>query len=206
MARWRLTAPHYLNVPGTEWEYSEVDTRSGRPKRLRFPVPTYLDPAQPPSLNHPNGQNIEIIVCHGEPKVNGDIQFMGPPTPDMVPLDEEAIAISKDLEAKVWQHPIESLSGTYGDHLEKKFEQQLLKMREVATPQPMNGMTELLTAMAQMMQQNQQIMQMLMHPQQAIDPSLAPQQVIDTEEPLPPPPTPEEAMASEAKAPVNRRV
>lgn len=212
--RWRLTAPHYLNVPGTEWEYSEVDTRTGRPKRTRFHVPTFLDPSQPPSLDHPNGKNIEIIVCHGEPTQQGDIQFDGPPTPDMVPLNEEAITISQELEKTTWKHPINSLSGTFGEHLERQFEAELVKVRQTASPQPMPEVAQLLAAVTAMMQQNQQMMQMMMHPQMRTDPSLAPEQTIDNEEPLPPPPTPEEAMADAApppqepgvKAAVGRRV
>lgn len=103
MARWSLMNAHYLNVPGTEWEYKET-TDSGKQGRKIFPVPLHLDPNNPRDHNYPG----EIIVCHegkGQPK---DIVFVGPPTPDMTPLDDEAQAISDSMQP-AWIHPIESL-------------------------------------------------------------------------------------------------
>ena len=38
MARWKLMTPHYLNVEGETWEYTENDRQTGRPKRVQFPV------------------------------------------------------------------------------------------------------------------------------------------------------------------------
>lgn len=108
MARWRLTAAHYLKVPGTEWEYKEVDMTSGRQARKVFPVPLHLDPNNPSDCNYPG----DIIVKQGkgEPR---DIIFEGPPTPDMEPLDDEAEAISAKWREK-WSHPIEDLAVTIG--------------------------------------------------------------------------------------------
>jgi len=94
---------HYLNVPGTEWEYKETNRTTGRQARKVFPVPQFLNPDDPADQNYPD----EIIVSH---RTNGrDIVFIGPPTPDMEPLDDEARAIS-DRERPKWKHPIESLS------------------------------------------------------------------------------------------------
>ena len=43
MARWKLMTSHYLNTPGEEWEYTENDRNTGRPRRIKFPVPRLLD-------------------------------------------------------------------------------------------------------------------------------------------------------------------
>ena len=41
MARWKLMTPHYLNVEGETWEYTENDRQTGR-QRVQFPVPASL--------------------------------------------------------------------------------------------------------------------------------------------------------------------
>lgn len=119
MARWRLTHSHYLNVPGTEWEYKETDRTTGRQARKVFPVPLLLNPEDPADCNYPG----EIIVSY---RANGrDIVFVGPPTPDMEPLDEEAQAIS-DKERPKWQHPIDSLASQgYSQSLLDDFMRQM---------------------------------------------------------------------------------
>jgi hypothetical protein len=103
MPRWRLTAGHYLMVPGTEWEYREVNDK-GKQSRKIFEVPAYLHPDDPGDHNYPG----EIIVGQ-EPCEPKDIIFFGPPTPDMAPLDEAAQAMS-DKESVKWTHPIENVS------------------------------------------------------------------------------------------------
>ena len=109
MARWKLKAPHYLSVPGTEWEYKETDMGSGKQGRKIYPVPMYLHPDSMADQNYPG----EIIVSNGNNAQPKDIVFVGPPTPDMDPLDDEARAISA-AESQKWIHPIDSLSPTYG--------------------------------------------------------------------------------------------
>lgn len=119
MARWRLTDKHYLNghFPGeerNEWEYRETDRTTGRMGRKTFVVPMYLDP----------DERGETIVCHegkGRPQ---DIVFVGPPTPEMEPLDDEAQAIT-DKEKVKWIHPVESLSGNYSQSLIETFQKQI---------------------------------------------------------------------------------
>lgn len=106
MARWRLTAPHYINVPGTEWEYKEV-TDTGRSVKKVFDVPAYLNPDDRADHNYPG----EIIVAQAPGAQPRDIIFLGPPGPDMAPLDEAAQALS-DAESHKWVHPIEALDGT----------------------------------------------------------------------------------------------
>ncbi len=114
MARWRLITGHYLNVlldgQPAEWEYKEIDRNTGKQARKIFPVPMLMDPNDPADCNYPG----EIIVCHEGTGERRDIVFVGNPTPDMEPYDEEAEAISASLRQK-WEHPIESLPSTMSD-------------------------------------------------------------------------------------------
>lgn len=125
MARWRLTASHYLNVPGTEWEQKETDRETGRQARKVYYVPLHLDPDNPADQNYPNDG--VVIVCHEGKGMPRDIVFVGPPTPDMEPLDEEAKDISK-AESSKWIHPIESLDQSYGEGLIRQFERTMTEM------------------------------------------------------------------------------
>jgi hypothetical protein len=122
MARWRLKAPHYLKVPGTEWEYKETDQGSGRQGRKIYIVPMYLHPESVADQNYPG----EIIVSNGQGAQGKDIIFEGPPTPDMEPLDEEAKAIS-GRESHKWVHPIETLAATYGENRALEWEKDMHK-------------------------------------------------------------------------------
>jgi hypothetical protein len=106
MARWQLTAPHYINVPGTEWEHKEVSTLTGRQIRKIYKVPRLLDPSD--GADHtPLGSGV-TIVCREGKGLPTDIVFEGDPTPDMTPMDDEAERISAEMRPR-WEHPIESL-------------------------------------------------------------------------------------------------
>lgn len=109
MARWRLRSAHYLKVPGTEYEHKETDRATGKQAKKVFPVPLYLNPEDQADCNYPG----EIIVTDkkSHPAYPKDIYFVGQPTPEMEPLDEEAEKISASF-AKKWEHPIESLPTT----------------------------------------------------------------------------------------------
>src|SRR5882672_3560161 len=109
MARWRLTAAHYLNVPGTEWEQKETSRETGRQIRKIYPVPLHLDPDDPTAQNRDG----EVIVAHEGSEKKGDYIFTGPPTPDMEPLDDEAESLTK-AERPRWLIKPDSGVG-YGD-------------------------------------------------------------------------------------------
>src|SRR5258708_30844440 len=132
MARWRLITGHYLNVlvdgEPVEWEYKEVDRTTGKQARKIFPVPMLMDPNDPADHNYPG----EIIVCHEGSCERRDVVFIGDPTPEMEPLDEEAEAISADLRQK-WEHPIESLPSTMSDG-ESAFMPKLMEALGQAKP------------------------------------------------------------------------
>jgi hypothetical protein len=174
MARWRLAAPHYLNVEGTSWEYKEVDRTSGRQKRTIFPVPLHLDPDNPGDWNIVRGKDDgEIVVADREtPENPKDIIFTGLPTPDMVPLDDEAKALSTKMAPK-WKHPIESLTGTYADEMMKDLSDEMDAVRAKSGSTQVEGMTELLTAMTGMMKQNQEMMAALLHSRTEPEPKAA---------------------------------
>jgi len=125
MARWKLLSAHYLNVPGVEWEYRET-TREGKQGRKIFTVPQYLDPKDPADWNYP--ELGEIIVSDGKGKQQRDIIFVGPPTPEMEPLDDDATKVT-DLEKAKWVHPIESLDTTYSASLLKDLERQVADLQ-----------------------------------------------------------------------------
>lgn len=125
MARWRLTAAHYLNVEGIEWDYIEKDQQTQRNKRVHFKVPLHLDPNSSADWN--DKANEWVVVSDGVNPSPRDIIFTGPPTPDMEPLDAEAEALTA-VHRKRWDanHPIESLPGQdYSQSLLTKFQAQV---------------------------------------------------------------------------------
>lgn len=166
MARWKLMTSHYLNVPNVEWEYSEI-SRSGDTVRQRFPVPKFLDINDPKcwtnrwgpqstqtSVGIPDG---EIVVCHEGKGQLGDQTFIGDPTPDMMPLDDEAKAISAKFEEK-WKYKPETASGEFSQSLIDKFQIQMQEAQEAARASQSNGIGQLVEAMGKMMEQNAAIL------------------------------------------------
>ena len=116
--RWRLTNPHHLNVAqlpdGTrvEWEHRETARETGRTVRKLYPVPMYLNPADPSDHNHPG----EIIVAHAVDGAHNnprDYIFSAPPTSEMEPLNDAAEAISAVWQDR-WDNPIDSLPSNGG--------------------------------------------------------------------------------------------
>lgn len=127
MARWALKAKHYLTVEDCEYEYTETERSTGKARKLKFKVPRFLDPDDPNDINYPP----DVIVCYSGKGLPRDIVFFGEPTPDMEPLDEEAVAISKKLEPK-WINPMGEqalpATGSYSDAMLANFERALNDM------------------------------------------------------------------------------
>ena len=96
MARFRLTAPHYLNVPGTQWEQTEYSAASKKQVRHLYNVHLLLDPNDPSMHNYPLTQEI-IVATKVDRRYPADMIFVGSPTQDMEPLDEEAEALLRRL-------------------------------------------------------------------------------------------------------------
>lgn len=164
MARWQLTEPHYLNTKDTKWEFETKNRTTGRSERKQFNVPTHLDPNIESDWNYQDriGNNIvdgKIIVCwedKGEPK---DIVFEGPPTPGMLPLDDEA----KQISAKFDWIPTQGLDEN--SQFNSFAQQTLIKFTEelksnAQAPQ-IEGMAEFMKTMAQMMQTQTEILAQL---------------------------------------------
>lgn len=135
MAKWRLRSAHYLSVPGTEWEYKET-TREGRQHKMVLPVPMYLDPKDPSVCNRDG----DCIVTHGSARNHsGEYQFVGSPTPEMEPLDDEAEAISASYRSQ-WAHPIDSLPSNvdYSASLIASFERQMTALIQNKQAEPVS--------------------------------------------------------------------
>jgi hypothetical protein len=135
MARWKLNGKHYLNVPGTEWEYKEQDLQTQEEVRHRMAVPRWLDPDDPKTRKNVNG---DVIVCYEDSKqAPTDYVFIGACTPDMIPLDEEAEELSA-AEARRGQHPIETLAGngSYQENILNQFMDMLAAAQAKQTSAP----------------------------------------------------------------------
>ena len=122
-ARWRLVEAHYLNVQmpdgeRVEWEYQETNRINGKSVRKRYDVPMLLDPKDRSCWNYP-----EEIIVSNKPGGN-DIVYVGPPTPGMEPLNDEAERITH-AESPKWAHPINDMGSTYGEDLFQKLTRQL---------------------------------------------------------------------------------
>jgi|SRR5215470_4687491 len=127
MARWALKDKHYLNVPGTEWEYKETDRDTGRQRRMVLAVPLYLDPKDNADWNDKVNEMI-VVSNKFDPAHPHDHVFIGNPTPDMEPLDDEAHAITEDFISRgVWIHPIDSLNMSYSQSVLSSLELQIVQ-------------------------------------------------------------------------------
>lgn len=124
MARWRVTAKHYLLAKqfgeDTTWVREETNRDTGRAFRRTFAVPLYIDPEDPLCINRNLG--FCVVATEGS-EMSGDITLLSPCTPDMEPLDDDAKRITAE-ESKKWKDPINSLPISIGDD----FGNQLLAM------------------------------------------------------------------------------
>lgn len=158
MARWKLMVAHYLNVEGEEWEYTENDRKTGRPKRYKFPVPRHLDPRDPSCWTNAWGpkdnEEGEILVCYKGKGEASDIVFIGDPTPDMLPVDDEAREISASFEHK-WKAKPEAMAGDYSQSLIDKFQTEMDELR--SKPAEIPGLADLVTVIGKLVESNQKI-------------------------------------------------
>jgi hypothetical protein len=161
MARWKLTEAHYLKVPGTRWEYSEVDRISGKLKRAQFDVPLYLDPKEPSDWTVRHSAEIgDIIVTDGKNAQPKDIIFEGSPTPGMLPLDPEAQEISSKFSWNITMglddiSQSESNTNQILNGLLDKLVEASAKASDVAQTVKIEGLEQMMAAMTKMMEQNQ---------------------------------------------------
>lgn len=173
MARWQLTEPHYLNVPGTFWEQVVTDRITQRPVRKQFPVPLFLDPRIETDWTWKDPYNPmdgKIFVCHASKGEARDIIFEGDPTPGMLPVDDEAKAISAKFD---WL-PTERVSDGYNPDdtthqakilagLTKQLAEAVTNGQQQTAPA---GFEKFMESMAAMMQQQTQFMAMLLQKNQ----------------------------------------
>ena len=187
--RWRLTSPHYLNVPGVEWNYNEVDRKTGKQVTRRFPTPSLLDPNNPGDWNIVSIRNQaggpeegQIIVGWEGKCLDTDIIFKGAdwkshgaPTPDMVPLDDEAKAESAKY-LKQWNMPTDGspIPDNSSELILNRLQAEFKAVSEATNkPQQIEGLTEMLAAMTAIMKQNAELLATLTKPPMAVEP-LAP--------------------------------
>jgi len=163
MARWKLTEPHYLNVPSSRWEQTAIDGRTGKPARKMFKVPMHLDPRTADDWNfkYPNNEmDGEVHVCWEGKGLSHDIVFEGNPTPGMLPLDKEAeIETAKYNWTPTQGIDDESQRAGFFARLGDDLINQMTDLKAVAASQQQtHGVDKVLEAMASMMEQNQQIL------------------------------------------------
>jgi hypothetical protein len=165
MARWKLACSHYLmTVKPAKWRYSHTDRLTGDLIEKEYIIPRLLDVGDPKCWtdkfggvpvsrggNDPDAMG-EINVRQGQGEPN-DIEFIGDPTPDMVPLDAEAEEISARFKEHWAYKP---------DGVEISNSQAIVdRANFVPEPTRIEGMAELTAAIGAMVQQNQAVMQAL---------------------------------------------
>ena len=115
MARWKLNAPHYLPIEGTFYEQKAV-SNTGRPVTEKWPCHLYLDPNDPTQTNAEDEATGERIVVVGTKPYKKDFVLAKEivPSPDMIPLDDEAAAISARVPTYINPMSEQALPGTIG--------------------------------------------------------------------------------------------
>lgn len=144
MARWRLTAKHYLTIEGTKYRREETDRETGEMAVSELPVDRFLDPENPKDCRSSEGCVVFQKDSKGKPS-RGDWVFTGTPTPDMEPLDDEAEAITEACRSS-WVNPMVELpeganyADAIGDALEKALTAAFAKGAPIA-PQSVGGVS-----------------------------------------------------------------
>jgi hypothetical protein len=144
-----------------EWEYKQVNRKTGREDRKRMEVPRFLDindPAdwtvKPEGVSTAHGGNMDdvagiIIVCHEGKGDPADVEFIGEPTPEMIPIDDEARAITATFEEK-WRYKPEGMEISHSQSMIDRFETDMAELKDRASiPQQMviPGLEDLVKAM-----------------------------------------------------------
>lgn len=168
MARWKLMTSHYLKTNDTFWEYKETDQTTGRERRRQVPVPRYLNIYDQSDWTNRWGNTDnaagEIVVCHEDKGDKHDVVFYGDPSPDMMPLDDEAKAISATF-TETWKYKPEGAAQSYSQSMVEFFEHEVDRVAAKPSGAPtaveIPGMTDLVAAMTMMMQQNSDIIKTL---------------------------------------------
>jgi hypothetical protein len=165
MARWKLTEPHYLNVPGTEWEQVTTDRTTQRPIRRKYKVPLFLDPRIETDWNYRdrlNPMDGEIHVCYADRGLPHDIVFEGDPTPGMLPLDDEA----REISAKFSWQPTQGLDDQAQEASnQSRILNSLIKQLADATVAGQSapaGFDKFMEAMASMMSQQTKLLEAIL--------------------------------------------
>ncbi len=152
MARWKLTAKHYLEAlqfgQPSEWQREEINVQTGRAFRKTYPVPMFIDPDDPFCINRTTG--FCVIATEGSAQP-GDLECKNfKPTPDMEPLDEEARQLS-EAERPYWINPIDGLSPTMGEDFANQLltalQQQMNKSNISLSQQGVNSEVSNLSAL-----------------------------------------------------------
>jgi hypothetical protein len=154
MARWKLMASHYLNVvEKIEWECKEVDRTTGRERRKQITVPLHLDILDPSCWTNRWGNRTafdpgegEIVVCQPGTGQPTDMEFHGDPTPDMMPLDDEAKEISASFE-HLWRYKPEGTETSFSQSLIDNFQAQMSEAESKKPAVEVAGLADLVAAM-----------------------------------------------------------
>lgn len=188
MARWKVTAKHYIHAEQygqpTEYIREETNRDTGRTFRKSLLVPMFIDPEDPGCINRFTGMCVVATKGTEQP---GDIVFFGPPTADMEPLDDEARRLS-DEERPKWKSPIDGLPAQIGEDfgaaLLRGLEAQIANLQrqpQEAVSMKSASSNELAEMKALIAAQQEQINKLL---------GAALQPDVDLSDPLPPPPKP----------------
>ncbi len=95
MARFRLRGKHYsMTVPPMEWEQREISQETGKQGIHRYKVPRLIDPDDPSDC----WQGECVVSTKFDPRFPRDIVIEGGPTPEMDPLDDEAVEMMKGVD------------------------------------------------------------------------------------------------------------
>lgn len=186
MARWKVTAKHYIHAEQygqpTEWIREETNRDTGRTFRKALVVPMLIDPEDPGCINRFTGM---CVVATKGSEQNGDIVMFGPPTPDMEPLDDEARKIS-EAESPKWISPVDSLPLQIGEDFAAVLLRQLEAQMTQMTTQPKDAVSlksvpnKELDEMREMLKAQQEQIAKLLAAQTPVQPD------VDLNEPDPP--------------------